>query len=223
MSVEINTIDDWGTLLSEAENGSNIAQLDVAMHYENGNNFVSINTTEAFKWTKIAYENGNKSAIVRYADYLSTGENCNKNLELVIQLYEKGIEFGFSEAAFNLGIEYRNRQDFESAFKYYQTANELSAGSYKFDIAKCYYYGIGIEKDKNKALEILKNINFPESNQYEVDEANYMLGLLYLDGEIVKKSLKNARRYLELANADQDHRSAKELLMIIGDSNDISR
>ena len=223
MSSEINTIDDWSTLLSEAKNGSNISQLDVAMHYENGNNFVSINITEAFKWTKIAYENGNINAIVRYADYLSTGENCNKNLDLAIQLYENGIELGFSEAAFNLGVEYRNKQDFKRAFEYYQRANEMSANSYHFDIAKCYYYGIGIEKDKNKALEILKNINFPKSNQYEVDEANYMLGLLYLDGEVVEKSLENARRYLELANADQDHRSAKELLMIIGDSNDISR
>ena len=160
---------------------------------------------------------------MRYADYLSTGENCNKNLELAIQLYEKGIELGFSEAAFNLGVEYRNKQDFKRAFEYYQRANEMSASSYQFDIAKCYYYGIGIEKDKNKALEILKNINFPERNQYEVDEANYMLGLLYLDGEVVEKSLEDARRYLELANADQDHKSAKELLMIIGDSNDISR
>jgi len=133
MSSEINTIEDWNTLLNLAEEGNNSAQLEVAMYFENGNDFVTINNAEAFKWTKLAYENGKEDAIVRYADYLSAGNNCDKNIEHAVQLYARGIELGFGEASFNLGVEYRNKQNFKTAFEYYQRANEMSAGAYQFD------------------------------------------------------------------------------------------
>jgi len=65
-------------------------------------------------------------------------------------------------------------------------------------------------------LSILENIKFPESYRYEVDEANYIIGLLYLEGEVIERSLETARRYFELANIDEDHQSAKEILYILG-------
>jgi len=226
MTTTISNIEDWKKLLAEAENGSNLLQLEVAMLFENGveiNGFeiVKKDAAQDFKWTKIAYENGNLDALVRYADYLSSGYNGEKNLELAIHLYEKGMEFGSSIAAFNLGIEYRNKQEFEHAFRYYQKAKTMNSESEDFTIAKCYYYGIGTEKDKCKAIDILNNITFPQNNQYEVDEANYMIGMLYLEGEVVEKSIKTARHYLELANQDEDHRSAQEILQIIGRADNI--
>jgi hypothetical protein len=68
------------------------------------------------------------------------------------------------------------------------------------------------------AFEMFNDISKAESGnyQYAVDEANYFLGKIYLDGEIVEKSIIKARTFLQLANADDDHRSAHELLMIIG-------
>ena len=43
-----------------------------------------------------------------------------------------------------------------------------------------------------------------------------MIGKIYLEGEIIEQSLEKARQYLELANKDGDHRSAQEILNIIG-------
>jgi TPR repeat protein len=226
MFTEINSAETWEKLLSEAKNGNNLAQFEVGIYYENGIEIdgveiIKANDVEGFNWTKKAYENGNLKALVSYADYLSLGKSCEKNLDLAIELYKKGIELGISEASYNLAIEYRNQQNFEKAFEYYEKANELDSNYEEFTIAKCYYYGIGIEKNKNKAFELLKKIKFPQNNQFEVDEANYLIGIIHLEGEIVEKSIELARKYLELANIDEDHHSAQELLLIIGRSENL--
>ncbi|WP_116788035.1 tetratricopeptide repeat protein [Flavobacterium psychrotrophum] len=218
----IQTKEEWQELLKLAENNDSNAQFDVAMYYEDGivvddEQIIVIDEVQAFTWIKKAYENGNTEALVRYADYLSAGEFCEKDKYNAIELYKKGISLGNGIAAFNLGVEYRDRYDYESAFKCYEQSLQLGHPA-EFTIAKCYYYGIGVEKDKNKAFSILKSDRIKESSQYEMDEANYLIGLLYLKGEVVDKSLQNARYYLELANEDGDHRSAQEILFIIGRS-----
>jgi hypothetical protein len=43
-----------------------------------------------------------------------------------------------------------------------------------------------------------------------------MIGKIYLEGEIVERSIETAKYYLELADNDGDHRSAQDLLLIIG-------
>ncbi len=79
----VNHIYKWENLLNEAENGSDVLQNEVALHYENGieENGIEIlakDMVQAFRWTKLSYENGNNEALVRYADYLSSGKYCDK-------------------------------------------------------------------------------------------------------------------------------------------------
>src|SRR4051812_32603108 len=124
MAITISNKEDWEKLLIAAEKGSCELKLDVALQYENGIEIDGVEIVkkddfEDFRWTKSAYENGNVDALVRYADYLSMGKNCEKNLNLATQLYKKGVALGISIAAFNLGIEHRNKQDFKGAFKCY--------------------------------------------------------------------------------------------------------
>ena len=69
-----------------------------------------------------------------------------------------------------------------------------------------------------KASDIFKSVNNDVNSQYEIDEANYYIGKIYLEGEIVEQSIEKAGYYLELADSDGDHRSAQELLLIIGRS-----
>ncbi len=88
-------------------------------------------------------------------------------------------------------------------------------------IGLCYYYGIGVTRDKFKALQYFEQITREESEHlsgYELNEAHYILGKMYLDGTVVDQSIDKARQYLELADEDGDHRSALELLMLIGRS-----
>jgi TPR repeat protein len=226
MITEVYNLETWNSLLEEAEKGNNMSQLEVAVYYENGievngTEIVNIDETLAYYWTKKAYENGNENALVSYADYLSLGKHCVKNLELAVELYKKAVELGNSQASYNLGVEYRNKQEFETAFEYYKKANQFNKNYEDLTIAKCYYYGIGTQKNRKIALSIFKKIKFPESNQFEVDEANYYAGKIYLEGEVVEKSIEKARYYFELANKDEDHNSANEVLYIIGRTENI--
>lgn len=48
---------------------------------------------------------------------------------------------------------------------------------------------------------------------YDIQEAAYILGTIYLSQE---SNIDKARYYLSIANEDNDHNSAQELLNIIG-------
>lgn len=224
MTPELTTHEDWTSLLALAETGDHIAQFDVAYYYDYGlivtnTEIVKENGQMAFEWYNKAYKNGNIEALNRLADFLSEGIYCKQNLELAIELYQQGIDNGFGIAANNLAIIYRDKQDYKKAFELYKISLDLG-GSNSLALALCYYYGIGTEKNTGISFEILLNISndIPAFNnsQYEIDEANYLLSKIYLDGEIVEKSITKARTFLNLANTDDDHRSAQDLLLLIG-------
>jgi len=207
----------WLQLLQLAESGDAEAQWDVALHYDSGvtfegNEIVPIDNKLAYEWTKKAYKNGNIEAGVSYANYLSDGKYCAKNTKKAMRLYEEAMKAGSLSAAHNLGTEYRDKKDFKTAFSLYKKDET------DFSIGMCYYYGIGVAKNKLKALKLFKKWLKQGDclNGYETDEANYLIGRLYLEGEVVKQSIKKARHYLQLADTDYDHRSAQQILWIIG-------
>ncbi len=221
MKEELTTHNDWQTLLIAAERGDADAQLEVGFQYGSGiiiNGIVTSQPDEKleFEWVKRAYENGNTEAIEYYAYHLSNGKYCDKDLTLAMKLYKKAIKMGSSSAAHNLGVEYSNKHKYKMAFSLYRKAHtNLSAD---FSLGMCYYYGIGVQKNKLKALRFFKGI-LKEGyylSGYESNEANYMIGKIYLEGEVVKRSIAKARHYLLLANEDGDHNSANEILMVIG-------
>ncbi len=224
MIPQLTTYEDWIRLLKLAEAGDGMAQYDVALHYDSGlvvkgTEVVKENQSLAFKWYYSAYKHGNISAITRIADFLIEGVHCEQNIVLAIELYQKGIDNGHGIAAINLATFYRDKQDYKKALELYKLAQDLD-NSDSLSLALCYYFGIGTDKDGKIAFEIFTKISNGKSKsgnyQYDIDEANYFLGRIYLDGEIVEKSISKARAFLHLANTDNDHRSANELLLIIG-------
>ncbi len=95
----------------------------------------------------------------------------------------------------------------------------ISDSDYSLKVGLCYYYGIGISIDREKAVEHFKKVSKDKlnlHNEYEIDEANFYIGLSYLTGEGLTKSIPKAKKYLETANKDKDHRTALELIFLIG-------
>jgi TPR repeat protein len=224
MATQITNIKDWNTLLQLAKTEDKVAQFEVASYYDYGLiiadvEIVAENKSNAFEWHYKAYKNGNDDAITRTADFLSEGVYCDLDIELAIEFYKKGIDNGSGIAANNLAAIYRDKQDYKKAFELYKIAQNLDKSN-SLKLALCYYFGIGTEKSIENALEILLKISQDISEfrncQYEVDEANYLLGRIYLDGEAVERSIHKACHFLKLADADNDHRSAQELLLAIG-------
>ncbi|QQR99206.1 MAG: sel1 repeat family protein [Sphingobacteriales bacterium] len=227
--INIKNIDDFNLLLLKAENGDSEAMNEVSGYYEDGWSYDKIEIVKcdkklAFYWTKRSYESGNIDGMVRYANYLNDGiyEHCDKDIELAMKLYEKAMNNGSEIATFNLGIEYRNKQQFEKAFELYKKADSSENYYAELTVGLCYYYGIGTKKNKLKALEFFKSIDKHYNSEYDIDEANYFIGKMYLEGEVVEQSIETARKYLELADKDGDHRSAQELLLIIGRTRNIN-
>ncbi|WP_295675755.1 tetratricopeptide repeat protein [uncultured Mucilaginibacter sp.] len=224
MNKKITNHEDWSILLALAKAGDNVAQYEVASHFDYGLTtgdieIVGQNKPKAFEWYYKAYKNGNADAIVLTADFLSEGIYCDQNIELAIELYKTAIESGSGIAANNLAVLFRDKMEYKKAFELYKVAQNLD-NSNSLKLALCYYFGMGTEKSVKNAFEILQRISKDTSNlrncQYEIDEANYFLGQIYLDGEVVERSIHKASYYLKLADLDSDHRSAQELLVIIG-------
>ncbi len=218
----IKNPEDWTALLNLAEAQDSVAQYEVAYYYDYGlkiedTEIVSENKPKAFEWYYIAYKNGNRDAIIPTANFLSEGIYCDQNIGLAVDLYHKEIAIGSGLAANNLGLIFRDRQEYEIAFEWYKVAQGLDK-SPSLRVALCHYLGIGTKKDVKEAFDILLQISKDAhvNSQYDVDEANYLLGKIYLNGDAVEKSIPRARHFLKLADADHDHRSAQELLIIIG-------
>lgn len=220
----LNQNSKWNALLAQAEAGDSEAQYEVGMSYHDGVwNRTGVQVEQdfkaAFEWFNRSFDNGNLEAMVLVADYLSDGIAGERNLEFAVELYNEAIEKGSSTAANNLGTVYRDEGAFEKAFHYYNLSKELSGVSYSLSVGLCYYYGIGVSEDKIKAIKIFEAVAENEENcssGYEIDEANFLLGQIYLHGLGVTKSIKQARKFLELADSDGDHRSAQKILQIIG-------
>lgn len=221
MVSELKTQKNWQQLLRKAEAGNANAQLEVAFQYGsgiiiNGEAISECNEKLEYEWTKRAYENGCAEAAEFYANHLINGIYCAKDEVLAIELYKKAIKAGSLSAAHNLGTVYRDKGKFKKAFTLYCKAHTQTYAC--INVGMCYYYGIGVLKNRKKAFHFFKELLASDRiiNGYETNEANYMIGKMYLEGEAVKRSVVKARHYLLLANEDGDHRSAEEILWIIG-------
>jgi TPR repeat protein len=87
----------------------------------------------------------------------------------------------------------------------------------KYELATCYYFGEGVEKDYEKAVELFKSVANLEEEDYngdwdnlywDVDLAKYLLGELYYYGVGVEKDYKQAVYWLSLS----DNENATKLL-----------
>jgi TPR repeat protein len=96
---------------------------------------------------------------------------------------------------------------------------KAQAGDYKakYELGECYYFGEGVEKDYEKAVELFKSVANLEEEDYngdwdnlywDVDLAKYLLGELYYYGGVVEKDYKQAVYWFSLS----DNANAAKLL-----------
>lgn len=217
------TVEKYKQLLQKASDNDSSSQYKIADYFSEGlsiDNTIVVKPNEqtAFEWTKRAFENGDKDALISYANYLTVGLYCDKNESLAIKLYTKAIDEGNSVGAFNLARHYSTIGNYEQAFKYYLLCENMGGG-FRLELALCYYYGIGIEKNAQLAIHKLQCIiEKPEhSSEYELEEVNFLLGKIYLEGIYVERSIETAKFHFKQAIIDKEHRSAQELLWLLGE------
>lgn len=128
------------------------------------------------------------------------GQGTKPNLKEAFSLFQRGKETGYSPSMRMLGSMLETGKatikDEAKAFELYSAAfhnGDLSAG---LEVARCHEKGIGTPINKAKALE-----TYVECAKREEPYALYRIGIAYLYGDGIKKSIENAHLWLNKALA----------------------
>ena len=118
----------------------------------------------------------------------------------------KDSENGNSEAQYKLGKYYYNSKDYDNAIRYFKMAIENENASAEIALADCYFFGKGIEQDKEKAHEIYEKYAI-----LGIAEAQYNLAYDYFFAICVDKDYKKAVEWYE-KSANQGYVKAQNNL-----------
>lgn len=109
-----------------------------------------------------------------------------------------------SDAYFTLGNAYSDKEDYESAFYYWNKAAKEYQNPGAFgNLGWMFYNGLGCKENNERAFEYFSRaINIRENDDYSL----FYLGLMYLNGYGVKKDIMQGKSYIkrsaELGNED---------------------
>lgn len=122
---------------------------------------------DAFKWVKMASDQGNRDAQYFTAIKYRVGAGVKQDIKKSIQLFEASANQGKPEAQNELAIAYRKgdgvEQDYIKAAELYTKASNQGYKEANLDLGLLYYAGNGVKQDKTKTytlwLELAKQGN----------------------------------------------------------------
>jgi len=216
---------EWKSLLRKARKGDSEAQCDVGVYYQEGyvdlkgRRIIPRDPVRAVQWYRLSAEQGNSIAQNQLGVCLSLGLGASRNFPEAISWTKKALKLGESSAAHNLATIYRDMGQLKKAFEFYDRAVALGHMDSLLEVGLTLYYGVGVKADRKAACKCFRKITIIEQNevaQSTREDAFYMLGVAYLEGTGVKRSVVKARALFEKANKDEDHGASKLLLLLTG-------
>ena len=113
---------------------------------------------EAYDELKSLESNGNAAAVAVLAQFYLFGIGVAKDTELAVELFEKAINMGCGEAAWELGKQYYNddselTQNRGKAVIVLEKGAELGDASCMGALAQCYLFGNGVSENSSKAFD----------------------------------------------------------------------
>ncbi|KAJ3381871.1 hypothetical protein HDU92_005090 [Lobulomyces angularis] len=103
------------------------------------------------------------------------------------------LNVGAGESLSQMGKIFFNDQKYTEAVKIFEVASKLGSSSAQYHLGFCYFNGLGVEKDYNKAYNYFleASICYPESSFY--------LGLLLYNGTGVQKNYGESFKHFKIA------------------------
>lgn len=215
----------WLALAQSAEGGDAAAQWELGYYCENGATSKSgkvlapQSNAEAVRWFLRAANQNYAPAMVSLSNILSEGDH--PDYKAAISWAKAAIDLGEASAAYNLGIIYRDLGKPKEALRHYQLAASMGDSEAHLQIGLCCLFGQGTSPDPAAAAQSFQRVLKAPSEATSPrarEDAQYWLGLLLAMGHGQPRSLARARKLLELANADDDHEQANNVLNVIGRS-----
>ena len=172
-------------ILKLSEDGDIFAQNELADMYLYGYG-IEGDKEEGVKWLKKSAESGYWRSMDELANCYFNGIGVSQDKLKAIDLYKKVYELGSVRAANGIGRIYENQNNSEEAVKWYRKGFEKGDDWSGYNLAYCYYDGIGVPQDELKALELYKKVY--ELGGSASGETAYEIGGIYLGQEKLKEA-----------------------------------
>ena len=127
-------------------------------------------------------------------------------------IHNKHVNDGSVLSFYNKGIEYKRIKDYSQAIHYFETAAQMGYAKAEYELALCYHFGIGIEKNLKRAAYWYNQAAL-QGEAY----SQYNLGYLYEKGQGVSQDYANAAYWYREA-ALQGHMEAQFKLGVCYDT-----
>ena len=191
-------------LLDRAQSGDGIAMYQYAVALENGTG-IPQDEAEALFWYRKSCNAGCPDGIHEMATIFQWGAlGVDENEKEAIRLYGEAAQMGHPKAQ-NSYAYFLETDDPREACRWYKAAAENGFSMGMSNYARCLYYGIGTDKKFDEAFKwLIKAAEADEKN----DGAQYMLGILYFNGDGVEKDLVRSAQWYRKA-AENGHESAQ--------------
>ena len=161
----------------------------------------------AFKWYKIAADNGNAVAQNNLGYMYETGQGVEQNYAKAIEYYTKAAEQGHADAQNNLGCIYGKgqsvKQNYAKAIEYYTKAAEQGNAYAQINLGYVYETGQGVEQNYAKAMEY-----YTKAAEQGNADAQNNLGVMYENGKGAEQDYAKAVGFYTKA-ADQGNAYAQ--------------
>lgn len=210
---------EWRNLLAKAKGGNAEAEWGVAERYSDGCKdlrgrvLVRISNREAAEWYRRSAKHGCGGAQNTLGVILGGNYGVEKNVREALLWLKRAFRGGETScAANNIAITYRENGHLRQAVHWFRKADPSDCGVL-IQLGIHLYWGKGVLTNHQAAVRYFrKAIRGKNGSECDRDDANFYLGIAYLEGKGVTKSLRMARRHLERANRDNDHLAAQRLL-----------
>jgi TPR repeat protein len=189
-----------------SEKGNAYAAFNLATCYRYGKG-VPIDMKEAVRFYRLSAEKGNIDAMNSIGICYENGLGMNiRNIEEAILWYDKAIEKGSGDAAFNRAEVYRKgygvrpdeKRNISEAIRLYRFGITKGSKDSYSGLGLCYLQGIGIEQDYKEGIRLLQEA----INKGEI-YSMYYLGDCYLKGKGVEIDVEKAMSYYEMAAKEE--------------------
>ena len=215
---------EWKNLLAKAKGGDAEGELRVAELYSDGCKdmrgrvLVRVSNRKAAEWYRRSAEHGCGSAQNTLGIILAGNYCVEKNVPEALLWLKRAFRGGDTEsAANNIAVTYWENGKLREAIRWFRKIDAKYYDCVFIQLGIHVYWGKGVRTDHQAAVRYFrKAIRGKNMSECDRDDANFYLGIAYLEGKGVRKSLRMAQKHLERANRENDHLAAQRLLKQLG-------
>jgi TPR repeat protein len=113
------------------------------------------NLRSAFRLMLTAAKLGDLGAQVNLGNYYDDGKAIHRNRRAALYWYRRAYKRGYSTAAYNIGVLWRNEKKFKRALSWFHRAVELGDKEANLEIGEYYLHN---ENDPRKAIQYFERV-----------------------------------------------------------------